>query len=130
MFGKYLKECGFDSYFRKLTKKLKGKSVIVYGTGILFEAVYDNYDLSQIDIIGVSDMKYYSTQEGELDFGYKIIPVIKLLEYECDAILVGAKEYFDIIEYLKEDLFEERKIEIIPLVKVPLLKRIKDFFFD
>ena len=76
----HLKQCKFDKYFKKLTKKLKGKKVIIYGTGSMFQYIQKNYDLSGLNIIGVSDGKYLLEQEGEEDLGYKIIPKEKLSE--------------------------------------------------
>ena len=126
----HLKECGFEKYFKKLVKKLKGKTVVVYGTGMLFELVNDNYDLSQINIVGVSDIKYLSSQEGKLDFGYKIIPLSILEKCDADVILLGVQNYDSIKEEFEEDYFVDKPTKIIPLVKIPLFKRIKDFIFD
>ena len=126
----HLEDCGFDKYFEKLKKRIDGKSVIVYGTGLLFETVLEQYDLSSINIIGVSDIKYLPQQEGEIDFGYKIIPLESITHYNADIILVGTKYYHRIIEELKEDLDFDKKTKILPLVKIPFFKKIKDLFLD
>lgn len=126
----HLKECGFDKYFKNLVKKLEGKKVVIYGTGMLFELINEKYDLSQINIIGISDVKYFPNQEGDLDFGYKIIPLVKLDECEADVVLLGVQHYHNIMEDLKEDYFSDKPTKIMPLVKKPLLKRIKDIFSE
>lgn len=126
----HLEECKFDKYFKKLVKKLKGKSVILYGTGMLFELVKEKYDLSEINITAVSDIKYFPQQEGEKDFGYKILPYDKFVDETPDVILLGVKNYHDIMEDFREDVFYKKPIEIIPLVKVPFLKRLKDIIFE
>ena len=126
----HLQECGFEKYFKKLVKELDGKKVVVYGTGMMFELVQKKYDLSQINIIGVSDIKYFPTQEDELDFGYKIIPLEKLEECDADVVLLGVQKYHPIMEEFKEEYFLDKPVKIVPLVKVPFLKRVKDIFFD
>ena len=47
----YLQRVKFDKQIKKLTKKLKDKTVVIYGTGLLFQEVLKNYDLSGLNII-------------------------------------------------------------------------------
>ena len=77
-----------------------------------------------------TDIKYFPQQEGEKDFGYKILPYDKLVDETPDVILLGVKNYHDIMEDFREDVFYKKPIEIIPLVKVPFLKRLKDIIFE
>src|SRR5574344_1156950 len=51
----YLENYNFKKHLEKLNKKLKGKKVVIYGAGIFFEAIHEFYDLSKLDIIGISD---------------------------------------------------------------------------
>lgn len=127
---KYLKDCRFDKYLKKLVKNLTGKSVIVYGTGLLFDTITDKYDLSELNIIGISDIRYYSEEEGNLDYGYKIIPRDSLKNYSADVILVGTKEYTTLIKKLKATTFCDCNVEIIPLVKKNLFVKLKKIFLN
>lgn len=130
MLKKHLKDCNFEKYFKNLIKQLKGKKVVIYGTGMLFELINDNYDLSKINIIGISDIKYHPGQEGNLDFGYKIIPLNNLEKCEADVILLGVQNYDSIMEEFEENYFVNKPTKIVPLVKIPFFKRIKDIIFN
>ena len=122
----HLKQCKFDKQYKNLVKRLKNKTVIIYGTGIMFETINSNYDLSKLNIIGVSDIKYYLGQEGDLDFGYKIIPAESIKNYDMDAILLGVQKYDDILENFYEDFLEDtaRKHLINFLSEPEILKKI------
>ena len=90
----YLKKHHFNKYFEKLTKKLKNKRAIVYGTGSMFEFIKENYDLTLLNIIGISDSKYKRNDEGKEYLGYKIIPIDKIEDYEFDVLIISIQEYF------------------------------------
>lgn len=126
----HLKICKFDKYYKKLVKKLKGKTVIIYGTGSMFHQIKDNYDLSQLNIIGVSDRKYNNDQEGTEDFGYKIIPFEKLENYQTDYVLLATQCYTGLLLEFSSKLYKNSKTKVLPLVKIPLLKILKEIWFE
>lgn len=119
-FKEYLKEIQFKKYLKILNKKLKNKKIIIYGTGSFYQYIAENYDLSNINIIGVSDLKFSIDQEGQLLNGYKIIPKAKIRDYNPDHILIAAKNYDNILENFKSYIFKKSKIKITPLAKKPL----------
>ncbi|MDD3593556.1 MAG: hypothetical protein PHX18_02905 [Candidatus Gastranaerophilales bacterium] len=121
-FKEYLKEVKFDKHFSRLKKKFKNKSIIIYGTGKLFQFIKDNYNISSLNIIGISDKKFSPEEEGEMHLGYKIIPKDKIPKYNPDYVIVAALEYSEIIEDFYHTEFNRSKIKIIPLVKIPILK--------
>lgn len=125
----HLKSCKFDKYFKKLVKNLKGKTVIVYGTGTLFQLIQEKYDLSQLNIIGVSDNKYVLNEEGSFDLGYKIIPLPKLKDYPCDIVLLGLLNYTGVLYDFADMVYKGTKTKILPLVRKPLLVALKDIWF-
>lgn len=126
----HLKICKFDKYFKNLVKKLKNKTIIVYGTGTLFQLIQKRYDLSQLNIIGVSDGKYLLEQEGEEDLGYKIIPKDKLEEYDTDIVLIGTQNYINILCGFACGIYKNKKTKILPLVRIPLWKSLKRIWFE
>ena len=126
----HLKFCKFDKYFKKLVKKFKGKTIIIYGTGSLFQKIQKEYDLSQLNIIGISDSKYLLEQEGQEDLGYKIIPKEKLEDYEVDVVLLGLQNYIGVLCSFASEIYKEKKTKIYPLVRIPLWKCLKDIWFN
>lgn len=125
---KHLKDCGFDKYYKKLVKKLKNKTVIIYGTGTMFQYILKHYDLSKLNIIGVSDGKYVETDYGKEDFGYKIIPLKQLENYEPDYLILGVQNYLTLLYKFAGGTFEEKKTMVVPLVRIPFLKLLKEIW--
>lgn len=124
----HLKQCKFDKYYKKLIKKLKGKTVIIYGTGSMFQYVLKNYDLLQLNIVGVSDNKYLLEQEGQKDLGYKIIPKEKLADYDADYVILGIQNYIGILCDFASTIYKDKKTKIIPLVRIPLWDCLKEIW--
>ena len=42
----------------KLAKKFKNKKVVIYGAGIYFQIIKNNFDISKLNIIGIADKKF------------------------------------------------------------------------
>lgn len=124
----HLKKVKFEKQLLKLNKKLHNKKVVIYGTGLLFQRVIKNYDLSKLDIIGISDMKYTPQQEGTTEFGYKIIPLDKIASYKPDYVLISTINFLNIMENFKNNVFVDTKIKILPLVDKSFLMLLKEIF--
>lgn len=125
----HLKNCKFDKYLRNLIKKLKGKTILVYGTGTMFQYIQEHYDLSELNIVAVSDGKYLLEQEGQEDLGYKIVPKEKLEDFDVDIVLLGLQNYVGILCNFASEIYKEKNTKILPLVRIPLWKLLKDIWF-
>ena len=119
-YDKYLKHNKFDKYLKKLNEKLKNKKIVIYGAGEFFQYLKENYDFSNLNIVGISDLKFKDEQEGEDCLGYKIIPREKIIDYNPDCILVAVLRYTNIIEDFKIRLFKDTNIKIYPISRIPL----------
>ncbi len=117
---KYLKARNFESRLKKLNKKLSEKTVIIYGTGKLFQAIQANYDLSKLNIIGITDIKYLPEDEGKEDFGYKIIPYNKFNLLNVDYILIATQNYFSLEDRIKKTSPDKK---VLPLLKLSNLSK-------
>lgn len=127
-FSSHLNHIKFEKYLDKLKNKLKNKSVIIYGSGSFFQYINKNYDLSALNIIGISDMKFSSEQQGEEYLGYKIIPKDKIIEFKPDCVIVATLKYISIIEDFEINYFDKTKIRVYPLARIPLLDLIKEIW--
>lgn len=114
-FPEYLVEINFEKNFKKLKRKLKNKKIVLYGTGAFFEYIVENFSFEGLDIVGISDMKFHESQEGEISHNYHIIPKSKILEYSPQCILVCAKNYEKIIADF--NLLKNKHIYVVPLAK-------------
>ncbi len=124
----YLESVKFAKQLPRLVKKLKGKSVVVYGTGILFQKIVKNFDLSDLNIIGVSDRKYTSEDAGKEALGYKIIPLDDLKSANPDYVLVATLKFLSIIDDFRYNFFKGTKTKVLPLVDKPFFTLLKDIF--
>lgn len=70
---KYLKKHKFEKKLKKLCNDLDGKTILIYGTGKMFQTIVENYDLSMLKIIGVTDKKYTLNDENKHFFIFKIV---------------------------------------------------------
>lgn len=116
-FQEYLKKIKFSKYLNTLKKKLKDKRIIIYGTGMMFQYICQNYDLSEFNIIGVSDIKFSPEHEGEKYLGYSIIPKASILKYAPDYVIVASENYLMLIEDLERKMFKGSSIKLLPLAK-------------
>ena len=124
----HLLKCNFEKYLDKLALELENKPVIVYGTGSMFQLIQENYDLSKLNIIGISDSKYSINDDGQEDLGYRIISKENIKNYNVDAILLGVKNYSQFQKNFKNSFSLNDSVQILPLVKKSLLVQIKEFF--
>lgn len=108
---KYLEDLKFEKYFINLKKKLKNKKIVIYGTGTLFQSVFKAYDISELNIIALSDKKY--TSVGKEFEGHITIPPQQICDYKPECILVALQEYENVINELQQ----QTQVEILPLVK-------------
>lgn len=56
-FQEYLKIYNAQSKINKLAKRYKNKKIAVYGAGQFSHAIFSNYDLSNLNIVAVADLR-------------------------------------------------------------------------
>lgn len=127
-FETYLKKIKFSKHFKKLNSKLKNKTIIVYGSGSLFIYIKENFDLSNLNIIGISDMKFTPEQEGDDYLGYKIIPKNKIVDYKPDYVLIATQNYVPLIESFVCRELKDTDINVAALAKKPLFTVLKEIW--
>lgn len=57
-FQEYLKIYNAQSKINKLAKRYKNKKIAVYGAGQFSHAIFSNYDLSNLNIVAVADLRF------------------------------------------------------------------------
>ena len=112
----YLYRHKFDKTLPKLIKKLKGKKVLLYGAGAYLETIKKYFDISGLNIIGISDRRFaYNKEETEF-LGYKTYSPEEIVELKPDYVVVSTKFYINIVESLYENTLKNTNIKIKPLV--------------
>ena len=123
----YLESFNFGKHIKKLTKKLKDKSVVLYGAGSFLEVINKYYDLSGLNIIGIADKRFEKYENNETEFlGYKAVKPNEIKDLNPDYVLVATKFFINIIEDLMLNTLADTKIKIRPLVKKSLFVLLKE----
>lgn len=124
---KELEKYNFKKHLEKISKKYTNKKILIYGTGLVFQNITKEYDLSKLNIIGVSDRTFENSSQETCE-NYRAIKPSEIINEDIDIILVASLTSFKIIEYLEEDLLKDKKIEILPLIKKPFIELFKEVF--
>ena len=98
----FLKNVGFDNYLKYLKSKLKNKRILIYGAGLLFQTIYSNYDLSNLNIVGISDMSFSTKSELNNFCNLKVYKPSEINSLDIDCILVATLHHKKIIENLRK----------------------------
>lgn len=100
-----------ERQFEKLKRKYKNKKIVLYGAGIYFEEVRKIFDLSQLNIIAISDIKYKDIQKLTFDeeLRYNIISPCKIYTLNPDIVLLTVQEDFYIEESICNEIFPKTK---------------------
>jgi len=127
-FINYLERINFQKHLNKLAKKLKDKTIIIYGAGAFFNALNEKYDLSVLNIIAIADRKFIN-HEPELQYaGYKACAPDEITSLKPDYVLVSMLYFVSVIEDLEETCLRSSKIKIKPLINKPFVEVWKEIW--
>lgn len=100
-----LQELKLQKKIDKLAKKYKNKKVMLYGAGIYFDEMVANFDLSGLNIIGISDMRF---DQNSTDYkGFKAFSPDNIKEQNPDIVVICACNSDDIEDYFEDVLFPQ-----------------------
>lgn len=125
-FKTYLEECNAQKKIDKLSKIYKNKKVVLYGAGSFCQVIFENYDLSMLNIVAVADIKYKENNDEKF-YGFKCISPTELGNFDCDIILIANYDCSAILTKLDDEvlyLTKNENIEVRPLIKLSF----KDLF--
>ena len=127
-FQKYLKDRHFNKTLKKYVKRFQDKKIVIYGTGMLFEAAVNNYDLSGLNIVAVSDRKFTASKPDKY-LGFDTVAPDNIAELKPDVVLVGTLKTVAIIEGLRYDTLLNTGIKVYPLVEKRILEILKEIWY-
>jgi len=122
----YLEKYKFDKTLPKLIKKLKDKKVVLYGAGVFLELIKKYYDLSKLNVIGITDKRFEEHSENDEFLGYKVYSPDEIIKLNPDYVVVATKMYVNIIENLYYNTLKGTKIKIKPLLKKGFFDLLKE----
>ena len=118
----------FDRHLEKLKRKLRGKSIALYGAGIMCDYIMDNYDVSGLDVKIVADKKFKVNNPGTYR-GFSTIGVQNLKRANVDVILITSQFPYIMLKYLKKEVFKEKKLpKVYFILNKPIDLYIEEIF--
>ena len=111
VFVNILKVAKFGKQIEKMAKKYKNKKIVIYGAGQFFQCIKDNYDLSSLNIVAVSDRKFLERKALTYDesIGFNTISPESIFDIEPDIVLISVIEDCLVEQYFYETLLEKCK---------------------
>ena len=128
----YYHKVGAQKQIDKLARKYVGKRVIVYGAGIMSGLLFETYDLSGLNIVGVCDKKFADESGNNSFFDYPMLDPELLKTMDYDVILVLLKMYNKVIEQIKYDMLMDTKnesVEVRAFIEPSWLMCVKEIIF-
>jgi len=83
---RYLSKNKEQEYINHLAVKLKDKKLLLYGYGMICQLIMANYDLSELNIVAISDKKFEDSNDTEIN-GIKTVTPDKLSTVDFDIVL-------------------------------------------
>ena len=98
-----------------LKKKYCGKKIVIYGAGDYFLLLKDNIDLSELNIVGISDKKFEISKD-ENPSKYTALTPDELKDFDFDVIFVLLKNDTTLCDYIEYELLMNTRNENKPVI--------------
>lgn len=110
IYNAFLKENNFSSKLEQWSKAYKGKKIVLYGCGLLFDEIVNSYDInSKLNIIGVCDVRY-EADKPENYRGFVTLKPSELPNTDFDVIIFTVFDHLTCLNYLNTfGFFDENK---------------------
>lgn len=99
----YLKAVHAQRQINKLARKYKNKKIAIYGAGEYFQILKNNFDLSNLNIVGIADKKFETSKDSN-PTQYLALAPEELKEFDLDVILVALYDDTSLCDYLEYQL--------------------------
>lgn len=99
----YLKAVHAQRQINKLARKYKNKKIVIYGAGEYFQILKNNFDLSNLNIVGIADKKFETSKDSN-PTQYLALAPEELKEFDLDVILVALDDDTSLCDYLEYQL--------------------------
>ena len=125
-FKEYLEEYNTQEKIDKLAKKYKNKKIALYGAGSFCKVIFENYDMTKLNIVAIADAKF-EDEKNKKFFNLNCIEPKELGTFDCDVILISNYDYNMFLTILDDQILyltKNENIEVRPLIKLTF----KDLF--
>ena len=118
-FKEYFEEFAAQAKIDKVAKRYKNRKIALYGAGQFATILFENYDLSKLNIVAVADIKFENPETERNFFGLNCITPDEIRDFDCNLILISNFNYNFFLRYLDNELLYRSKnagVEIRPLI--------------
>lgn len=128
---KYLQEINAQRQIDKIAKKYKGKKVLIYGAGTFFDLICKKYDISKLNVVAISDMKFANDISSNTT-KFRAIAPDDMKEFECDVIIIALLNDLDVAKSIENNILKNSKNKNIPIVPLlsPTFKYLLKLYFE
>lgn len=119
-FKEYLKKYNAQDKINKLARRYKNKRIAIYGAGQFARAIFEEYDLSGLNIIAIADLKFEDAENRDF-FGLNCIKPKDLGTIDCDVILIANYDYDRFLTILDDHILYLTKndsVTVRPLIQL------------
>ena len=122
-----LKSVGFDKILEQLKIKYKDKKIILFGTGVLLDAILDNYNITDyLNVIGISDKRLEETNATTYR-EFNLYKPLALRALNFNVVLDTSVLFEKTAKYLRRNFFVKKSVEIAPIVQISLSDKFHNF---
>ena len=128
---KYLREINTQRQLDKLAKKCSGKKILIYGAGSFFELICKSYDISKLNIVAISDLKF-ANDTSLNNTRYRAIKPDEIKEFDCDVIVVALLNDLSVAKSIEKNILKGSKNAKVPIVPMlsPTFKYLLKLYFE
>ena len=108
-FGQLLIASNFDARLKELEQNYQDKRIVLYGAGSFLEYIIKHYDLSNLNIIALSDIRFDNSElVMDKEFAYNIISPDYINSLNPDIVLISTLEPSSVEKYFRNTLFKDK----------------------
>ncbi len=123
----YLKSIDFDRKLEILRDKYADKKVVLFGVGLLLDAILDNYNIrDNLNIIGISDSRIQEESTKEYK-GFNLYKPIALRALNFSVILDTSILFEKTSKFLRSNCYVKKSVKIEKLIQIPFAEHFKNF---
>ncbi len=119
-FNEFLEKYEAQKKTDKSANRYTNRRIALYGAGQFAQTIFENYDLSKLNIVAVADKKFEDEEKRSFN-NLNCIPPEALGDFDCDLILIANLDYNFFLSYLDNHILYRTKnaaIEVRPLIRL------------
>mgnify|MGYP004505570461 CR=1 FL=1 len=125
----YLKSIDFDRKLEILRDKYADKKVVLFGVGLLLDAILDNYNIKDyLNVIGISDSRIQDDSIKEYK-GFNLYKPLALRALNFSVILDTNILFEKTSKFLRSNCYVKKSVKIEKLIQIPFTEHFKNFVY-